>query len=211
MLCISVKVTICIGLMVTRRFGSPPKTGNHTPKQVVIFTENTQQGGAGSSQLHLGRQVGACAYPCHPAAGARQRHSVRSMAAEVGISPDSVHRIWRANDIKLHLVEVFKMSTDPRFEEKFWDVIGLYLDPPERSLVLCCDEKSPCQALERSPLSLPLAIGKKRTRTHDYKRHGTITLFAALNYWYSPAKTASSSRAWKRAIPTSSGCASSSR
>ena len=104
------------------------------------------------------------------------------MADEVGISPDSVHRVWRANDIKPHLVDTFKVSTDPDFEEKFWDVIGLYLDPPERALVLCCDEKSQCQALERSQLSLPLTVGKKRTRTHDYKRHGTITLFAALNY-----------------------------
>ena len=104
------------------------------------------------------------------------------MAREVGISPDSVHRIWRANDIKPHLVETFKLSNDKRFEEKFWDVIGLYLDPPERALVLCCDEKSQCQALERTQPGLPLGVGHIRTRTHDYIRHGTITLFAALNY-----------------------------
>ena len=71
---------------------------------------------------------------------------------------------------------------DPRFEEKFWDVIGLYLDPPDKALVLCCDEKSQCQALERTQPGLPLGIGHVRTKTHDYKRHGTITLFAALNY-----------------------------
>ena len=112
----------------------------------------------------------------------RTRWSVRTMAREVGISPDSVHRIWRANDIKPHLVETFKLSNDPRFEEKFWDVIGLYLDPPEKALVLCCDEKSQCQALERTQPGLPLGIGEIRTKTHDYKRHGTITLFAALNY-----------------------------
>lgn len=112
----------------------------------------------------------------------RKRWSVRSMARAVGISPDSVHRIWKANDIKPHLVKTFKVSNDKRFEEKFWDVIGLYLDPPERSLVLCCDEKSQCQALERTQPGLPLGIGEIRTRTHDYKRHGTITLFAALNY-----------------------------
>ncbi|HEU69039.1 MAG TPA: IS630 family transposase, partial [Candidatus Acetothermia bacterium] len=112
----------------------------------------------------------------------RQRWTVRTMAREVGISPDSVHRIWKANDIKPHLVKTFKLSNDPRFEEKFWDVIGLYLDPPERSLVLCCDEKSQCQALERTQPGLPLGVGEVRTRTHDYKRHGTITLFAALNY-----------------------------
>ena len=104
------------------------------------------------------------------------------MAKEVGISPDSVHRIWRANDIKPHLVQIFKLSNDKRFEEKFWDVIGLYLDPPERALVLCCDEKCQCQALERTQPGLPLGVGEIRTKTHDYKRHGTITLFAALNY-----------------------------
>lgn len=112
----------------------------------------------------------------------RTRWSVRTMAKEVGISPDSVHRIWQANDIKPHLIETFKVSNDPRFEEKFWDVIGLYLDPPERALVLCCDEKSQCQALERTQPGLPLGVGEIRTKTHDYTRHGTITLFAALNY-----------------------------
>jgi transposase len=112
----------------------------------------------------------------------RKRWSVRTMARAVGVSPDTVHRIWRANDIKPHLVETFKVSTDQRFEEKFWDVIGLYLDPPERALVLCCDEKSQCQALERTQPGLPLGVGEIRTKTHDYKRHGTITLFAALNY-----------------------------
>ena len=110
------------------------------------------------------------------------RWTVRTMARAVGMSPDSVHRIWQANDIKPHLVDTFKVSTDQRFEEKFWDVIGLYLDPPERALILCCDEKSQCQALERSQPGLPLGVGEIRTRTHDYKRHGTITLFAALNY-----------------------------
>lgn len=112
----------------------------------------------------------------------RKRWSTRTMAREMGISPDSVGRIWRANDIKPHLTKTFKLSNDKRFEEKFWDVIGLYLDPPERALVLCCDEKSQCQALERTQPSLPLGVGEIRTRTHDYKRHGTITLFAALNY-----------------------------
>ncbi len=104
------------------------------------------------------------------------------MAAAVGMSPDSVHRIWRANDIKPHVVKTFKVSNDPKFAEKFWDVIGLYLDPPERALVLCCDEKSQCQALERTQPGLPLRRGATRTRTHDYRRHGTVTLFAALNY-----------------------------
>ena len=113
----------------------------------------------------------------------KTRWSTRTMAAEVGISPDSVHRIWKANDLKPHLLETFKLSNDKDFEAKFWDVIGLYLNPPERGLVLCCDEKSQCQALERTQPALPLGIeGHVRTRTHDYIRHGTITLFAALNY-----------------------------
>jgi len=116
-----------------------------------------------------------------PPAG-RARWSVRSMAKAAGISPDSVRRIWQAHDIKPHLTRTFKISTDPLFEEKFWDVIGLYLNPPEKALLLCCDEKSQCQALERTQPGLPLGIGHIRTRTHDYERHGTITLFAALSY-----------------------------
>ena len=83
--------------------------------------------------------------------------------------------------MKPHRTRTFKLSKDPKFEQKFWDVIGLYL-LPEKALVLCCDEKTQCQALERSQPGLPLGIGHIRTRTHDYKRHGTITLFAALNY-----------------------------
>ena len=110
------------------------------------------------------------------------RWSVRTMAAAVGISPRSVHRIWQQNGLKPHLTRTFKISRDAAFEQKFWDVIGLYLNPPDKALVLCCDEKSQCQGLERTQPGLPLGIGHIRTRTHDYKRHGTITLFAALNY-----------------------------
>jgi transposase len=112
----------------------------------------------------------------------RTRWSVRSMARQVGVSPASVQRIWAANEIKPHLTRTFKLSRDPNFEAKFWDVIGLYLNPPDRALVLCCDEKSQCQALERTQPGLPLGLGHIRTRTHDYIRHGTVTLFAALNY-----------------------------
>jgi transposase len=109
-----------------------------------------------------------------PPAG-RGRWSVRSMAREVGISPGSVYKLWKRNDLKPHLVRTFKISTDPHFEQKFWDVIGLYLNPPEKALVLCCDEKSQCQALERTQPGLPLGVGHIRTKTHDYKRHGTLT------------------------------------
>lgn len=110
------------------------------------------------------------------------RWSVRTMARESGVSRSSVSRIWRANDLKPHLKKGFKLSDDPDFERKFWDVVGLYLDPPERALVLCCDEKSQCQALERTQRALPLVSGHAKTFTHDYIRHGTLTLFAALNY-----------------------------
>ena len=113
---------------------------------------------------------------------AKKKWSTRSMAAAVGVSHQSVHRIWKSNDLKPHLLRTFKISNDPQFERKFWDVIGLYLNPPDKALVLCCDEKSQCQALERTQPGLPLGIGHIRTQTHDYKRHGTITLFAALNY-----------------------------
>ena len=111
-----------------------------------------------------------------------RRRSSRTTAEEVGVSPSSVQRIWRGHGLKPHLRRTFKLSNDPRFEEKFWDVIGLYLDPPERAVVLCCDEKTQIQALERTQPGLPLSPGHARTHTHDYRRHGTITLFAAMNY-----------------------------
>ena len=112
----------------------------------------------------------------------QQRWSVRRMAQAMGVSKATVQRLWSANEIKPHLVRTFKLSNDPAFEAKFWDVIGLYLDPPDKALVLCCDEKSQCQALERTQPGLPLGVGHIRTKTHDYTRHGTITLFAALSY-----------------------------
>lgn len=112
----------------------------------------------------------------------KARWSVRTMAKHAGVSVGTVHQIWQANDIKPHLVKTFKLSNDKQFEEKFWDVIGLYLNPPHKALVLCCDEKSQCQALERTQPGLPLGVGHIRTKTHDYMRHGTITLFAALSY-----------------------------
>jgi transposase len=121
--------------------------------------------------------VGATQPPAH-----RTRWSVRTMAREVGVSKATVQRLWSANAIKPHVTRTFKLSNDKHFERKFWDVIGLYLNPPDRALVLCCDEKSQCQALERSQPGLPLTRGHSRTQTHDYKRHGTVTLFAALSY-----------------------------
>jgi transposase len=107
--------------------------------------------------------------------------SVRSMAAAVGISHTSVQRIWAEAGLKPHLVRRFKISNDPWFEEKVTDVVGLYMNPPDRALVLCVDEKSQIQALDRTQPGLPLKKGRAATMTHDYKRHGTTTLFAALD------------------------------
>jgi transposase len=107
--------------------------------------------------------------------------STRLMAAEVGVSDATVRRIWHKHGLKPHLMETFKVSNDPRFAEKLEAIVGLYLNPPEHALVLCCDEKSQIQALDRTQPSLPLKPGRAGTMTHDYKRNGTATLFAALN------------------------------
>jgi len=107
--------------------------------------------------------------------------STRTMAAELGVSSSSVSRHWRAHGLKPHLVRGFKVSRDPNFAEKLEDIVGLYMSPPEHALVLCCDEKSQVQALDRTQPGLPLKKGRASTMTHDYKRNGTTTLFAALN------------------------------
>ncbi len=107
--------------------------------------------------------------------------STRDMAAAVGVSAATVRRIWVAHGLKPHLFRTFKISRDPNFVEKLEDVIGLYLSPPENAIVLSCDEKSQIQALDRTQRSLPFRRGRTKTVTHDYKRNGTSTLFAALN------------------------------
>ena len=107
--------------------------------------------------------------------------STRSMAREMGMSQTAVARIWRAFGLQPHRQETFKLSTDPLFVEKVRDIVGLYLDPPIRAMVLCVDEKSQIQALDRTQPILPLAPGIPERRTHDYMRHGTTTLFAALD------------------------------
>jgi hypothetical protein len=111
---------------------------------------------------------------------ANQR-STHSMANVLGVSQSSVSRHWRAQGLKPHLIETFKVSSDPKFVEKVKDIVGLYMSPPEHALMLCCDEKSQIQALDRTQPGLPLKKGRATTITHDYKRHGTTTLFAALN------------------------------
>jgi len=107
--------------------------------------------------------------------------STRTMAAAAGISEASVRRIWRAHGLKPHQVRTFKLSRDPEFTEKLEDIVGLYLNPPEHALVLCADEKSQIQALDRTQPGLPMKKGRCGTMTHDYKRNGTATLFAALD------------------------------
>jgi transposase len=107
--------------------------------------------------------------------------SLRSMATAAGISRTSVQRIWHAHGLKPHLVEPFKVSRDKNFAAKVADVVGLYLNPPDKALVLCVDEKSQIQALDRTQPGLPMKRGRAGTMTHDYKRNGTTTLFAALN------------------------------
>jgi len=107
--------------------------------------------------------------------------STRTMADETGISHMTVYRVWQTFGLKPHLRDTFKLSTDPFFVEKVRDIVGLYLNPPEKALVLCVDEKSQCQALERSQPTLPLGLGYAEGYTHDYVRHGTLTLFAALD------------------------------
>jgi transposase len=107
--------------------------------------------------------------------------SRKTMAKAAGISPSSVGRIWAEAGLKPHLTRSFKVSNDPHFEEKVVDVVGLYMNPPDKALVLCVDEKSQIQALDRTQPGLPLKKGRAATMTHDYKRHGTTTLFAALD------------------------------
>jgi transposase len=110
----------------------------------------------------------------------RTHWSSRGMAKASGLAPSTVQRIWRAFSLQPHRTETFKLSTDPLFVEKVRDIVGLYLSPPERALVLCVDEKSQIQALDRTQPLLPMRPGRVERHTHDYKRHGTTSLFAAL-------------------------------
>ena len=107
--------------------------------------------------------------------------SVRKLAKASGLGKSTIHRIWKAHGLKPHRIEAFKLSTDPDFEAKLVDIVGLYLNPPEHAIVLCADEKSQIQALDRTQPGLPMTPGRCGTMTHDYKRNGTTTLFAAMS------------------------------
>jgi transposase len=139
-----------------RRGGRPPKERQDLVRRIIEMT--TQQKPANATHW-----------------------STRTLAEALGTNHALVNRVWHANGLKPHLCHTFKVSNDPRFAEKLLDVVGLYLDPPEHALVLCVDEKSQIQALDRTQKSLPIYPGRCATMTHDYKRNGTTTLFAALD------------------------------
>lgn len=132
-------------------------------------------------QISLEKVQAIVADTLHAQPPAATHWSVRSMATAQGVSPATVQRIWDAHGLQPHRVKTFKLSRDQRFVEKLTDVVGLYLNPPDKALVLCVDEKSQIQALDRTQPGLPMKRGRCGTMTHDYKRNGTTTLFAALN------------------------------
>ncbi len=135
-----------------------------------------------SSWLPEGTVQAVVADTLHAAPDDGSTHwTTRLMAARHGIGKDTVARIWRDHGLKPWKVDTFKISTDPDFEAKLVDVVGLYMDPPERAVVFSFDEKTQCQALDRTQPSLPMKAGRAGTMTHDYKRHGTTDLFAAMN------------------------------
>lgn len=144
------------GLLDEPRPGAPRQIGDEQVERVIVKTLETTPPGA-------------------------THWSTRSMAQASGLSQTAVSRIWRAFGLQPHRSETFKLSRDPLFIDKVRDIVGLYLNPPERALVLCADEKSQIQALQRSQPLLPMRPGQIERRTHDYVRHGTTSLFAALN------------------------------
>jgi transposase len=149
-----------------------------TQRLAGIAVDAPRRGRKPATRDQVGRRIVEATTQTKPAAGTHW--STRSLARSLGVSRSMVHRVWQGNGLKPHLVRTFKVSNDPRFVEKLTDVVGLYLNPPERALVLSADEKSQIQALDRTQKSLPLYPGRCGTLTHDYKRNGTTTLFAAL-------------------------------
>ena len=175
--------------MSNRKIASELKASRPT---VIVWRERFAQGGPVALQEDAsgrGRKprIGAkkikeiVGATLHTKPEAATHWSVRTMAAAQGVSPATVQRIWDAHGLEPHRVRTFKISRDRRFVEKLTDVVGLYLNPPDKALVLCVDEKTQIQALNRTQPSLPMKRGRCGTMTHDYKRNGITTLFAALN------------------------------
>ncbi len=146
----------CDGLLDERRPGAPRTVGDAQVEEIIRKTLESKPRGA-------------------------THWSTRTMSEATGVSQSTVGRIWRAFGLQPHRQDTFKLSSDPLFIEKLRDIVGLYMSPPERALVLCVDEKSQIQALDRTQPLLPMRPGQAERRTHDYKRHGTTSLFAALN------------------------------
>ena len=144
------------GLLDEPRPGTPRKTSDETVERIVTLTLETTP----TDATHW---------------------STRDLAKRVGVSQSTVSRVWRAFNLQPHRVETFRLSNDPLFIEKVRDIVGLYMNPPDHAVVLCVDEKSQIQALERAQPLLPMRLGQPERRTHDYVRHGTTTLFAALD------------------------------
>lgn len=142
---------------------------------------NEKEGRGRKSSLSDGTVARIVEATLHTKPPAGTHWSCRTMAKAQGVSSATVQRIWDAHGLKPHRVRTFKLSRDPKFVEKLTDVVGLYLNPPDKAIVLCVDEKSQIQALDRSQPGLPMKPGRAGTMTHDYKRHGTTSLFAALN------------------------------
>src|SRR3990172_8020793 len=141
----------------------------------------TQAGRGSKPQYDLSQRDALIAATLQTKPKGMTHWSCRLMAKAQGVSKNTVNRLWQLHNLKPHLSRTFKLSRDSKFVEKLTDVVGLYLNPPQKALVLCVDEKSQIQALDRTQPGLPLKKGRCGTMTHDYKRHGTTTLFAALS------------------------------
>jgi len=148
--------------------------------RVAGITQDAPRGGR-PPKIRQALQERIVTITLHTPPSAATHWSLRSLAQYLGTNPSLVRRVWKAHGLKPHLMRTFKLSQDPQFLEKLHDVVGLYLNPPDHALVLSVDEKSQIQALDRTQPGLPLKKGHGATMTHDYKRHGTTTLFAALN------------------------------
>ena len=161
-------------------------------RQVALWRERFLEGGMDALRHDAARpgrpaKVSAAVENCivettlHEKPVAKTHWSTRTLAAKLGLSATTVRRVWRRNGLKPHLQRTFKLSNDPQFVDKLRDIVGLYLNPPEHALIFSCDEKSQIQALDRTQPGLPMKRGRAGSMTHDYKRNGTTTLFAALN------------------------------